>query len=258
MPSTGGIAVQYVIRSRRTGEVDQAICAVCGTGSVSSGGGSTSSAYEPVIVTGLEGGVNFVGGFINAVTSEINGGMWTSAGGMAYMHICGNLVPQMSAIPIWGDYDTFKYSSWIGSSVGVAASFVLGGPGVAAVSGRALATTSKATSKTAEATRALGQNGSRAASSVVDEALTSVDDALKGLAKGRSAGVRTVDSNAELDELYATLTRGGTPFDVPGYKGVWIERTDGIRIGLRDASKSGGRTIDIRYPDGTTGKVHIE
>lgn len=43
------------------------------------------------------------------------------------------------------------------------ASVMLGGPGVAALSGRALATTSKATSKTAEATRALGQNGSHAA-----------------------------------------------------------------------------------------------
>lgn len=33
---------------------------------------------------------------------------------------------------------------------------------------------------------------------------------------------------------------------------------DGVRVGLRDASKSGGRTIDIRYPDGTTGEIHIE
>jgi len=127
-----------------------------------SGGGSASSAYEPVIVTGFKGEVNFVGGFINAVTSEINGGMWTSAGGMAYMHISGNPVPQIPAIPIWGDYDTFKYSSWIGSTVGVTASFVLVGEGIAALSGRALATTSKATTKTTDATHAIGQNGTRA------------------------------------------------------------------------------------------------
>jgi len=127
------------------------------------GGGSTSSAYEPAIVTGFKAAVNFVGGFANALTSEINGGMWTSAGGMAYMHISGNPAPQIPAIPIWGDYDTFKYSSWIGSTVGVMASVMLGGPGVAALSGRALATTSKAASKADDAAHALGQNGSHAA-----------------------------------------------------------------------------------------------
>lgn len=91
-----------------------------------------------------------------------------------------------------------------------------------------------------------------------DEALAGVDDVLGGLSKGRSGGVRTVGSDAELGEVYGTLTRGGTPIDVPGYKGTWIERSDGIRVGLRDASKSGGRTIDIRYPDGTIRKVHIQ
>lgn len=91
-----------------------------------------------------------------------------------------------------------------------------------------------------------------------DEALAGVDDVLGGLSKGRSGGVRSVGSDAELDEVYGTLTRGGTPIDVPGYKGSWIERSDRIRVGIRDASKSGGRTIDIRYPDGTIRKVHIE
>lgn len=96
------------------------------------------------------------------------------------------------------------------------------------------------------------------AANSADEALPALDDVLGGLSKGRSSGVRTVGSDAQLDEVHTTLTRGGTPYDVPGYKGTWIERSDGVRIGLRDVSKSGGRTIDIRYPDGTTGKVHIE
>ena len=98
----------------------------------------------------------------------------------------------------------------------------------------------------------------RVAAKTADEALAGVDDVLGGLSKGRSSGVRTVGSDAQLDEVYGTLTRGGTPYDVPGYKGTWIERSDGVRIGLRDASKSGGRTTDIRHPDGTTGKIHIE
>ncbi|MBO9521879.1 MAG: hypothetical protein J7518_10105 [Nocardioidaceae bacterium] len=99
--------------------------------------------------------------------------------------------------------------------------------------------------------------GRRAAKSA-DEAVAGVDDVLSGLGKGRNSGVKTVGSDAELSEVYGTLTRGGTPIDVPGYKGTWIERADGVRVGIRDASKSGGRTIDIRYPDGTTRKVHIE
>lgn len=91
-----------------------------------------------------------------------------------------------------------------------------------------------------------------------DEALAGVDDVLGGLAQGRNSGVRTVSSDAELDEVYRSLTRGGTPVDVPGYTGTWIERGDGVRVGIRDAFKSGGRTIDIRHPEGTTRKVHIE
>ena len=91
-----------------------------------------------------------------------------------------------------------------------------------------------------------------------DEALAGVDDVLEGLPKGRQSTVRTVGSDAELQDVYTTLSQGGTPIEAPGYKGSWIERSDGVRIGLRDASKSGGRTIDIRYPDGTIRKVHIE
>lgn len=91
-----------------------------------------------------------------------------------------------------------------------------------------------------------------------DEALEGVDDVLGGLSKGGNSGVRTVGSDAELDEVSGTLTRGGSPVEVPGYKGTWIERGDGVRVGIRDASKSGGRTIDIRYPEGTTKKVHTE
>ena|GEM_PF-2183698 len=76
--------------------------------------------------------------------------------------------------------------------------------------------------------------------------------------KGRSDGVRTVRSDAELEDIYGMLSRGGEPVHVPRYKGTWLERGDGIRLGLREASKSGGRTIDIRYLDGTIRKVHID
>jgi len=85
----------------------------------------------------------------------------------------------------------------------------------------------------------------------------SIEGTVDQLPKGHSPGVRTVGSDQELGDLYGRLSEGGTPVDVPGYKGSWVELPDGTRVGLRDVSKSGGRTIDIRYPDGTTGKVHV-
>jgi hypothetical protein len=85
-----------------------------------------------------------------------------------------------------------------------------------------------------------------------------VDDVLNELPAGRNPGVRTVGSEAELDRVHRELTQNGRPIEVPGYPGSWTERPDGVRIGLRDSSKSGGKTIDIRYSDGTTEKVHAE
>ena len=88
---------------------------------------------------------------------------------------------------------------------------------------------------------------------------TTVEEALDGLPRGKSSSVRTVASDRELEDLHAALTRGGTPLESPrGYRGSWVERQDGIVIGLREESKSGGRTIDIRFLDGSTGKVHIK
>lgn len=57
---------------------------------------------------------------------------------------------------------------------------------------------------------------------------------------------------------YGDLARGGKPVDVPGYPGKWVERPDGTRVGIRQGSRSGGATIDIRLPDGSTQKVHVE
>jgi hypothetical protein len=37
-----------------------------------------------------------------------------------------------------------------------------------------------------------------------------------------------------------------------------VELPDGTRVGLRDYSTSGGKTIDIFMPDKTRVKVHIE
>jgi hypothetical protein len=37
-----------------------------------------------------------------------------------------------------------------------------------------------------------------------------------------------------------------------------IERSDGTQIGIRGSSSSGGATIDVRLPDGTMQKIHIQ
>lgn len=41
------------------------------------------------------------------------------------------------------------------------------------------------------------------------------------------------------------------------YKGTQVQLPDGTLVGLRGASKSGGPAIDIRYPDGSTAKIHV-
>jgi hypothetical protein len=69
--------------------------------------------------------------------------------------------------------------------------------------------------------------------------------------------VRTVGSETELQSTFDTLTSGGSPIEWPGYKGTVIERSDGVQVGIRSGSKSGGPTIDVRMPDGTIQKVHI-
>lgn len=74
---------------------------------------------------------------------------------------------------------------------------------------------------------------------------------------GRSPGVRTVGSDAELQASYDQMARGGEIIRRPGYRGEWVRQPDGTEIGLRETSSSGGRTIDVRHPDGTTEKVHI-
>lgn len=64
----------------------------------------------------------------------------------------------------------------------------------------------------------------------------------------------------EPTELTLDLARGlGAPpanaVGLPSYPGVWTERSDGIKVGLRRASARGGAVIDVLHPDGTEEKV---
>lgn len=82
-------------------------------------------------------------------------------------------------------------------------------------------------------------------------------DVLGEMPAGNNAGVRTVGSDAELQTAYDQMARGGQVIRRPGYRGEWGRQPDGTEIGLRESSRSGGRTIDVRHPDGSTEKVHI-
>ncbi|MGQ0824619.1 MAG: hypothetical protein ACT4OX_06250 [Actinomycetota bacterium] len=93
---------------------------------------------------------------------------------------------------------------------------------------------------------------------VADDALASVDDVTRGLSPGRQPHVSAVSSQAELQSVYDDLARGGSPAEWSNYKGTVVRRPDGVEVGIRPGATSGGATVDIRLPDGTTQKIHIE
>jgi RHS repeat-associated protein len=75
---------------------------------------------------------------------------------------------------------------------------------------------------------------------------------------GRSRGVVTVGSEAELQGVFKELTQGGTVVPSGTYPGTVVKMPDGSFVRMRGASKSGGATIDITGADGKTLKVHID
>jgi hypothetical protein len=89
-------------------------------------------------------------------------------------------------------------------------------------------------------------------------ALRGVDDVLSGLSKGKQSFVRTVPDEASLTRTFGELTERGTPTTWKNFSGTVIERGDGVQVGLRSYSKSGGPTIDIRMPDGQFYRIHVD
>ncbi len=87
----------------------------------------------------------------------------------------------------------------------------------------------------------------------------SIDDVLKSLPAGRQPGFKRVKDDAELQDVYDSLVPNSTPLPPRNnYDGTWVKRPDGGEIGLRNTSGTGGRTIDVNYPDKTYVKVHIQ
>lgn len=89
-------------------------------------------------------------------------------------------------------------------------------------------------------------------------ALRSVDDVLAGLPRGKQSWVRMVPDEGALTTKFDDLTRGGTPTTWKNFDGTVIERADGVQVGMRSYSGSGGGAIDIRMPDGSRIRLHVD
>ena len=84
-----------------------------------------------------------------------------------------------------------------------------------------------------------------------------VTEVLAELQAGRSAGVKVVESDEALEALYARLSAGGQVVTPKSYPGQMVVLPNGMRIGLRVKSKSGGMTIDVFPVSGNPIKVHV-
>ena len=84
-----------------------------------------------------------------------------------------------------------------------------------------------------------------------------VSGRVKALPRGKSPNVFEVKTPAEMNNLFNELSRGGSPV-TSSYKGTMVQLPDGTKVGMRATSKSGGSTIDVFSPDGSTAyKVHL-
>ncbi|NYG58764.1 hypothetical protein BJ980_001687 [Nocardioides daedukensis] len=85
-----------------------------------------------------------------------------------------------------------------------------------------------------------------------------MDDVLAGLPRGKQSWVRMVPDEGALTTKFDDLTRGGTPTTWKNFDGTVIERADGVQVGMRSYSGSGGGAIDIRMPDGSRIRLHVD
>ncbi|CDQ42751.1 hypothetical protein [Mycolicibacterium neoaurum] len=85
-----------------------------------------------------------------------------------------------------------------------------------------------------------------------------IAERLRNLRRGLNGGIREVDSEEEIFDLYEELARGGSPLPVPDNYYDRRVLPDGTIIGVRE-SNNHGPTLDVSYPPGVTGpdKVHL-
>ena len=190
-------------------------------------------------------------------------GFLTSAANGMSAGLLRRVAPGFVSAPVstalgWGGVHVDKQSAGygVGSMGTLLATLVFAAPETSAAAGTA-DTAAIIDETVAPEVTAVPEATAGGAATAGGGASRAVDDVLEGLARGRQPNVRTVGSDDELRSVYDELAQGGSPVDVPGYPGKWVERPDGVRIGIREESKTGGATIDIRHPDGSVQRVHI-
>lgn len=80
---------------------------------------------------------------------------------------------------------------------------------------------------------------------------------LSQLPRGKNSHVRMASSEKHLRRLFNKLTRDAFAIHKDGYGGRAVRRQDGVEIGYRRYSKSGGATIDI-WVNNKNYKIHIK
>ncbi|MCX7522899.1 hypothetical protein OSC27_11500 [Microbacterium sp. STN6] len=84
-----------------------------------------------------------------------------------------------------------------------------------------------------------------------------IRERLKKLPRGSRDSIRLVPDESALDNEYAEITKGARPANWKGHEKA-VELDDGTKIGMREKSKSGGKTIDIEFPGADKhSKIHI-
>ncbi|ORV89469.1 hypothetical protein [Mycolicibacterium iranicum] len=85
-----------------------------------------------------------------------------------------------------------------------------------------------------------------------------IAERLRELQRGHNRGVREVDTEEEIFDLYEDLVKGGEPLPTPDNYYDRRVLPDGTIIGVRESSGH-GPTLDVKYPPGVSGpdKVHL-
>ncbi len=108
---------------------------------------------------------------------------------------------------------------------------------------------------TATSGRAGGGSNGAAAPPATASSVRGIDASLP---RGLQKNVRLASTADAIRSIYEQMTVGGTRITWQNYRGGQVTRlTDGTEVGIRPLSKSGNWTIDVRFLDGKTLKIHI-
>ncbi|WP_203656137.1 RHS repeat-associated core domain-containing protein, partial [Demequina activiva] len=143
-----------------------------------SGTSSWTGAAKGAATTAAQSHVNYLGGMLNGAIDTVNLGLALTPGQHLAGWVTGTGVPHFPSVGIWGDYESQRWFSYLGSGAFVVTTTVLtGGTGLAAIGGRAATTGAKA---------------GAAANPVVGFADEAVGSAYQGMRSGGGHAIRNL------------------------------------------------------------------